>query len=1307
MPREVFLEPSGSPFVQNTHYHDGDVSMTGDSTLTDLSFQDNNDNLLNGSGFAGLGDVTTGGIGEDTSMMNIQGDINESEDMLMGVKGDEFLEDDSMAFELSKSTTNTHTRSELEQSMAAVPIPPPAPAPAPAPVEEEKPKARRSTRSRSSSPSKKKSSAATVPVAEETTTFPVAPMEATTEEPEPEPEPEPKLRRSPRKAKSTSTRLGSSVSTGISPFASASSSPVPENPPPTETTQPTVPEPEPEPKSRRGSRVVGRSKSKSRAKNARVEEPLNEEPNVEESMPVAEPAATTPPVEREVKPIVREATPVTQESIPIAVRETTPVLLQHRATPPAPSPPAQNSSPAPSQAFPSIARTSPAPTHPTPPAVSPDVPPTGSWLAPANRQSLAPTPTSRQSLAPTPSTNSVPTGRQSLAPTPGPAPFKFNLPPSFGRRAQSLAPTPPFPTTPGLPSTPSFATISTPTISNPVSALPSPALGLATPGPAAAPRPATPEDKEEDLKYEQLSKEEEEEAVAVAMRITRRDSSIFATLLSPARPSLVPEPTLFAEHPAQEQQETHAFTPSDTIEEVPPTEPAPVPMRTRVGRSSTRVKGGAGVAVAVMRRVDEDMDMERVELRVGPQGQEQEHALREQHQDEPGWEQMQEVLEEDKHVLGEQQDPTASVNFGSRSPSPTPPPPPPGEPAPSVIAPPKNQPKPRTRTTRSSMPTVQPARVTRSTRRSEVQPPTTRGLGNTIKAKETLIEKLVDEMEIEEDTQNEDTKAATDVSTPTKAVDLPTGTIVESTAPLNPISTTPHDVISTTPIDSPAVSAPEGQAPASKPAVSKKAPVTKGTQRVLTRTVSAAAVSQQNASGSGSSQPQPRRTVSSGSTKPSSTGSVKPPSAEGSQQQTGRSAQKPISTKSTASQKPGSPGNQPPPVIHKEDVVDKEPSPVPEPVPTTKEPEPEPEPQVRAVRALPKRTSQPSKVPTIMEDSMEISRDDISVDIDAEQPTATQSTAPAFTAASIWPRDPAPNPFASVKVNVASHEDSSKANKRRAPSPDPEPESTPQDASISDSPNKRVRFTAILEAGPTPGIGRVLHMPKPSLKKIKKIKLERKTGATTNAARPKRVLTRNWVVGSDMPSYAAPLKRDVREREPATAERPPLTESQTNARLAASRSNPTVPIPFTFRSELRMKPRPVEDHAVPAAIPTAVPMPDFASAHAAAEAANLARRQRAHEAFLAAQEELESQRSSKFAIGGETARRAAERAVFDAAMRVKEAEAERVRNEQKRMQIEKEAAEIREMRRRMVPKANPIPQFYKHAPRTEAQDLEV
>ncbi|KAG9082819.1 hypothetical protein FS749_006556 [Ceratobasidium sp. UAMH 11750] len=270
-----------------------------------------------------------------------------------------------------------------------------------------------------------------------------------------------------------------------------------------------------------------------------------------------------------------------------------------------------------------------------------------------------------------------------------------------------------------------------------------------------------------------------------------------------------------------------------------------------------------------------------------------------------------------------------------------------------------------------------------------------------------------------------------------------------------------------------------------------------------------------------------------------------------------------------------------------------------------------------------------------------------------------------------------------------SHTSSPRPSKRRA-SPEIDPEHQ-----LFDSPSKRVRFSAELEAGPTPRAPRGHVKPKPSLKPFAKPKLRLK------ASRPKRTLTRDKPATNTAPSYAAPLKRIVSGQVDSAAnpERPPLSESRTNARSTTNKLKPTVPVEFTFRSELRLKP-PVEV-SLPNAIPIALPMPDFAAAHAAAEAANLARREQTQTAFLAAQAELEAWRKSKYEIGSETARRAAERAGFDAAMKVKEAEAERVRLEAKKLEDEREAVEIKELRKRMVPKANPVPEWYKHIGQNE------
>jgi uncharacterized protein involved in exopolysaccharide biosynthesis len=61
--------------------------------------------------------------------------------------------------------------------------------------------------------------------------------------------------------------------------------------------------------------------------------------------------------------------------------------------------------------------------------------------------------------------------------------------------------------------------------------------------------------------------------------------------------------------------------------------------------------------------------------------------------------------------------------------------------------------------------------------------------------------------------------------------------------------------------------------------------------------------------------------------------------------------------------------------------------------------------------------------------------------------------------------------------------------------------------------------------------------------------------------------------------------------------------------------------------------------------------------------------------------------------------RAQEREKFEEGRRTREAEAARVLEERRRAQVEEEEKEVRELRRRAVPKANEVPEWYAHAPR--------
>lgn len=119
MPREVYLEPSGSPFVHTTPSNPALYDMSTESSLTDLSMQylQGNDDLNSSSGLAGLADVTVG-MGDETSVMRLQ--TSQSDELLMGVKGEEFLADDSMmGFDTPILSRSTRSRSKLSQSTSA------------------------------------------------------------------------------------------------------------------------------------------------------------------------------------------------------------------------------------------------------------------------------------------------------------------------------------------------------------------------------------------------------------------------------------------------------------------------------------------------------------------------------------------------------------------------------------------------------------------------------------------------------------------------------------------------------------------------------------------------------------------------------------------------------------------------------------------------------------------------------------------------------------------------------------------------------------------------------------------------------------------------------------------------------------------------------------------------------------------------------------------------------------------------------------------------------------------------------------
>jgi hypothetical protein len=106
-----------------------------------------------------------------------------------------------------------------------------------------------------------------------------------------------------------------------------------------------------------------------------------------------------------------------------------------------------------------------------------------------------------------------------------------------------------------------------------------------------------------------------------------------------------------------------------------------------------------------------------------------------------------------------------------------------------------------------------------------------------------------------------------------------------------------------------------------------------------------------------------------------------------------------------------------------------------------------------------------------------------------------------------------------------------------------------------------------------------------------------------------------------------------------------------------------------------------------------LPIPDFKALQAAHEQALTARRE---------QHAVAPTVPIDFALS--TATRAQERERFDEARRAREREAERAREEAARLRAEDEEREIRELRRRAVPKANEVPEWYAHAPKRAHHD---
>ena len=125
---------------------------------------------------------------------------------------------------------------------------------------------------------------------------------------------------------------------------------------------------------------------------------------------------------------------------------------------------------------------------------------------------------------------------------------------------------------------------------------------------------------------------------------------------------------------------------------------------------------------------------------------------------------------------------------------------------------------------------------------------------------------------------------------------------------------------------------------------------------------------------------------------------------------------------------------------------------------------------------------------------------------------------------------------------------------------------------------------------------------------------------------------------------------------------------------------------FHFESDARLEARRTGFVDGTLRQPTYPPIPDFKTLHEAQARDAAARR-----------DHVVPTQAQGFHFSTET--RAHEREKYDEARRAREEEAERLLDEKRRLEALREEEEIRELRRRAVPKANQVPEWYQHAPK--------
>lgn len=154
---------------------------------------------------------------------------------------------------------------------------------------------------------------------------------------------------------------------------------------------------------------------------------------------------------------------------------------------------------------------------------------------------------------------------------------------------------------------------------------------------------------------------------------------------------------------------------------------------------------------------------------------------------------------------------------------------------------------------------------------------------------------------------------------------------------------------------------------------------------------------------------------------------------------------------------------------------------------------------------------------------------------------------------------------------------------------------------------------------------------------------------------------------------------------------------------SSSMSTLTKPVAFTFRVDARLEARKADAHKLHAA---SVPQPNSQS-HRETRPVPLFNSHHGETSLsLRKEDAMTTSTTTAIPFIFSTEQRAKERAKFDAMMRHKEEEMARVREEARRRAEEEEEMEIREIRRRAVPKANEIPEWYAGMPKRKRVGFE-